>query len=329
MKTATKATISIIILAKNNEATIGRAINSMKELVTQIVVVDTGSTDNTVAICTRLGAEVHFYKWVNDFSATRNYALRLCRCNWVIILDSDEAIELDSIKEHLELLKNPNNHAINVRLINIMKDSDSLIETEHRYTRIFRNNPAFKFTGTIHEQIRPSIEEAGYDIIDTEIKIYHYGYSSNQREKGERNREMLLNEIKMNPGDDWLKYHLAETEFALANNDEAYRLYNQITDSAQLSADQIQRTLIRLAQICLANDQYAEINHWLAFNSDDNNLEGMRLYILATTKLMQRDYEAAKTLFLNPLVEQSVLVNKANWEKAVDLVVKILENDIH
>jgi len=87
------ALISLAMIVKNEEATLTHCLESVKSLVDEIIIVDTGSTDETVDIAKSFGAEVHYYKWRDDFAAARNESLKHCKGDWALILDADEAID--------------------------------------------------------------------------------------------------------------------------------------------------------------------------------------------------------------------------------------------
>jgi glycosyltransferase involved in cell wall biosynthesis len=87
-------TISLSMIVKNEEGTLGHCLQSVQGLVDEMIVVDTGSTDATIEIARRHGASVFSFPWGNDFAAARNESLRHCTCNWILILDADEAIDV-------------------------------------------------------------------------------------------------------------------------------------------------------------------------------------------------------------------------------------------
>lgn len=95
------ATLSLSMIVKDEEQVIERLLKNVAPFVDEIVIVDTGSTDNTVEICKRYGAKVYHFNWIDDFSAARNEALSHCTCDWILWLDADDVLPLQSI-QHLQ-----------------------------------------------------------------------------------------------------------------------------------------------------------------------------------------------------------------------------------
>src|SRR5512143_1026788 len=92
-------TLSLAMIVKNEEKNLGHCLASVRDLVDEMVVVDTGSTDGTVALAESFGARIGHFPWTGDFGAARNESLRLCTGDWVLILDADEAVDaLDHAK---------------------------------------------------------------------------------------------------------------------------------------------------------------------------------------------------------------------------------------
>ena len=82
--------ISACYIVKNEAENLAKSIKSLKNQVNEIVVVDTGSTDNTIAVAGKLGAKVYSFPWQDDFSQARNFALSKAKGDWLILLDADE-----------------------------------------------------------------------------------------------------------------------------------------------------------------------------------------------------------------------------------------------
>ncbi|MBO8162015.1 MAG: glycosyltransferase family 2 protein [Thermosipho sp. (in: Bacteria)] len=98
--------ISGCLIVKNEEKNITRCIESMLPVIDELIVVDTGSTDNTVAIAEKFNAKIYHFTWIDDFSAARNYAISKATGDWIIFLDADEFLsEANLDKRYCNRLK--------------------------------------------------------------------------------------------------------------------------------------------------------------------------------------------------------------------------------
>lgn len=206
--------ISLCIICKNEEEKIARCIQSVKECVNEIVVVDTGSKDKTIEIAKSLGAKVYEIPWENDFSQARNYAINKAKGNWIVFLDADEylvetcknqvrkcILDAINIKKDYIMCK-----MINLRQENEMMDSFSTI-------RIFKKAPEIKYKGKIHEILyKEQGELYGYDCSEN-IVFLHDGYIDKvvqEKNKVERNLEALLEEYKKDPSNSNTCFYLMQ-----------------------------------------------------------------------------------------------------------------------
>lgn len=188
-------TLSVCMISKNEEANIERCLKSVQCIADEIILADTGSTDNTVEIAKSLGAKVVNHKWNNDFSAARNASLKEATKDWILFLDCDEEMtEEEALKFKALLQQNDSHEAFYLRLVNIISDtvvSDAIV------LRAFKNRPEYRFKGKMHEQVITVIQEMyGIDSIgETPIQILHYGYDPNivdTSKKSRRNLDILL-----------------------------------------------------------------------------------------------------------------------------------------
>lgn len=307
--------ISINLIVKNEETRIADAINSVKPFASEIIVIDTGSTDSTPQICTRMGCEVYYHSWNDNFSDMRNIALGYSAYEWILVIDADEVSRFGLMDLPLEQMNDPKIGGINLQIINHIDENDDSIISKHRYTRLFRNEKSIRFTGRIHEQIRESIEEK-YDIYDSELIIEHFGYRTIDKEKLERNTRLLEQDIEAD-ADDWKYYHLAETLFSGGDKDKSCGIFEKIVNSPELTDLQLDRVKTRLGQLYLGSDRYSDAETVLNFVSEDKDTEGLRQYVLAAVKLSTRFVDEALTLYKSPDIELSDLVDKTQLKVAL------------
>lgn len=312
--------LTALMIVRNGEEHIANALESILPVTKQIIVVDTGSVDKTPTIATRMGSEVHFLEWENDFSKARNYGLQFARYPWVLVIDHDEVLNQKSLLENFHLTNEPNVGGLRVKITNHVKRGDSYTKTHHTYTRIFRNHPQIRFEGPIHEQIAQSILDAGFEIIETDIQIDHYGYSTINIDKISRNRKILEKVLEENPDDDWALFNLAETEFSVSNIDKAEKLYEKLLDSFQLNPEQIEMVRIRLGQIALKKDEYRKVYQYCNFVSEDSHREGLRLLVWGTALLMEHRFDEAKEIFDKPELQISDMVDKNQIKNALEVI---------
>ncbi len=305
--------ITATLIVRNEATTITRALLSLKPYVARMIVVDTGSTDATPQICSRLGAEVYYSSWENDFAQARNAALTYVRTPWTLSIDADEELAQNEWQESLDFLADHmNNHqcgGINVILYNILQSGTTA--TTHRYTRLFRTHPSIRYAGAIHEQIRPSIEELGFFIAESTIMIRHYGYAENRADKIERNR-ILLQQAIADDDSAWNRYHLAMTEFSAQHTSRAKELFQSVLHSTMLTQEQTELARLRLAQIALGASRYDECLEYTMFESSDLHREGFRHYIRATAYLQKKEIAAMLIELEHHGVQISSLVDQTN-----------------
>jgi glycosyltransferase involved in cell wall biosynthesis len=96
-------TLSLAMIVKNESQTIERVLDCAKAFADEMVVVDTGSTDDAVAKTEAMGAQVHYFSWIDDFAAARNFSFSKCAGDWVIWLDGDDVISPDNQNRILDL----------------------------------------------------------------------------------------------------------------------------------------------------------------------------------------------------------------------------------
>lgn len=299
--------IGVAMIVKNSGQHIARALHSVRILARQIVVVDTGSEDFTPEIAVSCGAEVHFHQWQDDFSEARNYALRAMRTAWILQLDSDEELLPDGIAAVGKIITDASIGGAAVRIINELADGT---QSEHSFTRLFRNHPVIRYSGAVHEQIASSVLDAGFAISNSQLVIRHYGYAYGTAARADRNIALLKKELVAAPDDVWLQYHLAMSLFAEKNFHEAETLLATLQGSDALTEEQLELSRLRSAQSAIALDAPERAESYLMFRSTAPDREGLRLYLQGLLYGISRNFHAARAIMDSDEVRNSKLVNQ-------------------
>ncbi len=205
--------ITLSMIARNEAQYLEECLKSVQGVVDEIVLVDTGSDDDTPKIAERFGAKVIRAEWQNDFAAARNLALQHATGDWILVLDADERLTPDSKQAILNAARHPQFAGYHLEIVNEIRDGDYFI---HRLVRMFRNLPGLRWEGAIHEQITPSLVERGGRIATVAAQIRHLGYRSevmHRRDKIQRNIELIQRALEQHPDDLFHKFNLANTYF--------------------------------------------------------------------------------------------------------------------
>lgn len=320
-----KASLGVAMIVRAAEDTLGTAIRSVKPVADQIVVVDTGSEDETPRVATRMGAELYFHPWRDDFSHARNQALRYMRTDWILVLDADEHLDAESQGELRTLLQQApaTTGGYRVRILSPLND-DSGQSVEHRYTRLFRRNTAFVFEGIIHEQIAPSITAAGFAIDDCDVLLHHEGYRHASAEKSERNMRLLTKQQEQQPEDLWTAYHRGMTAFSAGDHTMAMEILRPLFNSASLSEEQQEYAVLRYAQSALAKDMNEEVIELLRQPMDNVHREGLRCFVLGAAYAGIRSYEQSLRHMQKTLESASTLVDMTEIKEYVAALSKVV-----
>ncbi|MDK8179886.1 glycosyltransferase [Paenibacillus sp. UMB4589-SE434] len=224
--------LSLCMIVKDEAALIGACLHSVKDVVDEIIIVDTGSTDDTVAICQSYGAHVYKLGWRNDFAEARNYSLQHATGDWILWMDADEQLDQDTASSLRDILAVQDSDIAVIELINYIGSEPANKDLAYlvRHHRLFRNHRGFQFKGAIHEQLNvQEVLGTNINVYILPVKIHHYGYMDvhvKNREKSERNMKLLEQE-KLNEGyNPWIDYHLASEYYRLGQYEQAYAQVN-------------------------------------------------------------------------------------------------------
>lgn len=214
--------LSACLIVKNESQHLARCLESIQGIADEIVVVDTGSTDDTVAIAERFGATIGHFEWNDDFAAARNASLALATGQWALWIDADEVLEPQSFNPIREALIRPQFAGYFVQIANLLDDEGVVNQYLHMPIRLFRLTPGVKFEGRVHEQIaNPS---GGQNAALEKALITHYGYRpSDMAAKNKISRTIGLIEraLEENPEDAFQWFNLANAQMVARDHANA------------------------------------------------------------------------------------------------------------
>ena len=230
--------ISVCIIAKNEERFIGGCLEKLLPYEFEIVVADTGSTDNTVEIARKYTKNVYSFPWINDFSAAKNFVASKAINNWILSLDCDEYLKEIDLKEVCNLLGQNPQLIGSITLENLIRNGDGVGKSTQKVFRIY-NKEYVNFEGIIHEQLRRKDGEKIYGY-DAPVFAVHYGYylsTEELKEKNERNISMLLEQIKQCPNEPYYYFQLGQS-YAVLNDYE--RVFQYLSKGLNLDPDPLE-----------------------------------------------------------------------------------------
>lgn len=186
--------ISACYIVKNEAKNLAKSIKSLKNQVNEIVVVDTGSTDNTITVARKLGAKVYSFPWQDDFSQVRNFALSKAKGDWLILLDADEYFTSKTAGNIRQVIRQAQQaDGLLIQMVNYDVDKAEIQDYFYQL-RIVRNQQGLHYEGKIHEELKLSDGKSMkfFRIPPEMLEIYHTGYASSvSRQKLERNLKLL------------------------------------------------------------------------------------------------------------------------------------------
>lgn len=224
------------MITKNEEVHLEQCISSCKNIANEVIVVDSGSTDNTLNIAHKLGAQVIHALWQEDYAYARNIAIENASQPWILFLDADEYLVND--QELIKSIKNAPSHIGGF----VLERKDAFFDlSTGKYCevpvgiiRLFRNQRDIYYEEPVHEIVGPSILRAGMSL--EAVISCHIHHKITSHDKTLLNQKQLkylrmINRSLKEKHSDWLLYQKAKTLWFFSELDEAKRIFVTTTTS--------------------------------------------------------------------------------------------------
>ena len=288
------------MIVKNEEKVIGRCLDSISDIVDEIIIVDTGSTDKTKSIVSQYTDKIYDFEWVNDFAKARNYSFSKATKEYVFWLDADDVV-LEEDRKKLIKLKEGMDGTVDVytMIYNYSQDENGMPLIIQRRERIVKRENNYQWLSPIHEVIVPS-----GNIVDTDIVITHEKHEIKDVNRNLKIfEEMIKNHVKF---DDRQEYCYAKELYFLQHIPEAIEQYNKFISKYIKEYDK-RKDLLYSALIELS-DCYKR--------TGDEEKEWETLLLILKNQIPQKDC-------LNRIAD--IFFRKKKWEEAIFWYKKALE----
>jgi tetratricopeptide (TPR) repeat protein len=243
--------LSLCMIVKNEEQNLGDCLRTVADIVDELVIVDTGSTDGTKDIAASFGARLFDFPWIDSFCAARNESLRHARGKWIFWLDADDRLDEDNrvkLRRLAESLDN-DNLAFVMKCRCLCRD-DASGPTVVDHIRLFRNHPQLTWEHRVHEQILPSLRRNGATVRWTDVVITHTGYvdRATVRRKQERDLRLLLLEREEMDDHPFTLFNLGSTYLELGLPKSALPVLQRSLERSQPSDSITRKLYVLLSQ---------------------------------------------------------------------------------
>lgn len=255
--------LTLCMIVRDEEQRLGRCLQSVRGLVDEIVVVDTGSKDKTITVAEEHGAKIGHFVWCDDFSAARNVSLSLATGDWIIWLDADDILPAECHAPIRNLVEGARDKAYFFVL-----DDQGYEQVSCLQLRLFPNLPGAQFEMPVHEQVSPSLAQLGLEMVPTEIRVEHTGYTSPEVVGAKKQRYLGIMErwLEAHPEDYMERSHVALTYYSTDRLEEAERAYRFIVEESRCYAERnwviyttallfLGRTYLKMGELEKAREQ--------------------------------------------------------------------------
>jgi len=306
--------LSLSIIVRNEEARLAGCLESVRGFVDEMVVVDTGSNDGTIAIAEAAGARVEQIPWPGDFAPARNTALEFLNGDWVLVLDADEELRSEAIPELKRLMNDPN-----VLVINLLRfEVGAAMAPYSSVSRLFRRHPRIRWSRPYHSMVDDSVqalitEEPQWTVAHCEEPaLLHDGYRPELlqgSDKAQRLRDAMESELERHPGDPYASAKLGGLLISEGRHRDAETLLRTALQQSSPNTPEQYELLLHFGLALTPSDPAAAVTAYreaLAIPQDFRASLGARLNLAA--RLMEQSQ-----------LEEAIALTKTATERAPEV----------
>jgi tetratricopeptide (TPR) repeat protein len=260
-----RPTISACMIVRNEEKLLPGCLESIRDWVDEIIIVDTGSTDATMDIARQYGARIFQQPWSNDFSKHRNYSMEQATGEWLFIIDADESFLVEDVPNVIDHMREGRFSAFSVSVLNVYGGDEQRV-TFCNSVRFFRHDLRLRYAGIVHNvlQIPKDVR-----VLQTRVRLKHVGYDlspEQMKAKFERTRYLLEQQLADNPDDVFALFNYAELlrgvepTISPENAAEVIRASTRVTELVDPS--DVERRHLRLMALNQLTAVYITLKDW-------------------------------------------------------------------
>lgn len=226
--------ISICIITRNEQDNLRKCLAGICRYGQEIIVVDTGSTDDSILVAKEYTDRVCQFEWCDDFSAARNYAASQAANDSIMMLDTDEFVERVELQRLLKLVERNERSVGRIHRRNAYESGGQRLNSNELVNRIY-DRRYYHYEGRIHEQIvlTDAQDKYGYDCYEAPVYTEHAGYMGDKGErerKAKRNIGLLKQVLEEDGTDPYILYQLGKAYYYMGDYAEAARYFEQMLE---------------------------------------------------------------------------------------------------
>ncbi len=244
--------VSLTMIVKDEEENIADCLKSVRECIDELVVVDTGSRDRTKVIASALGAKVFDFPWVDSFARARNEAIRYATGDWIFWLDADDRVDPEN-RERLKRIfaqlprQRIVGYSMSVECVSAPGSSPTVVD----HVRLFPRHSGLRWEYRVHENILPSINRLGGEVVWTDVTIHHLGYldAGLRERKRRRDHALLLKNLEENPDDPFIHFNLGHSLIDAGQLELASKHLRESIARSEPHYSQVKKAYVLLSQV--------------------------------------------------------------------------------